>query len=302
MITSLKPRVTQMQSFIVADIADDVHVPYAVGYMLVSYAEEVLRTEIDTYYSEDYPIQVFRSFPERSDKMLYDFIERLVVVCCSSDARIVYFQNLSRFDGILLLRYFVLTDKYTFKPILRNNRLYEVAVYRSKKLLFRLRDSLTLLTGSLSSLAKHLCPHLGCKGSIDHMTVQVENLIDMREQLLEYMSQDIRLLGGVMKKAQSIVFEKFGVDIVSKLTLSSLSLHIFRTGFDNQQAFPIHIPGRNTDTFIQQAYYGGHADTYIPRGSDLYYYDVNSLYPYIMSECFARWYSGMAWSVRRHGY
>jgi hypothetical protein len=29
-------------------------------------------------------------------------------------------------------------------------------------------------------------------------------------------------------------------------------------------------------------YYGGHVDTYIPYGEDLYYYDVNSLYPYAM--------------------
>lgn len=47
-------------------------------------------------------------------------------------------------------------------------------------------------------------------------------------------------------------------------------------------SFPIHIPSMNEDTFIRRGYYGGHADTYIPRGENLYYYDVNSLYPYIM--------------------
>lgn len=35
-------------------------------------------------------------------------------------------------------------------------------------------------------------------------------------------------------------------------------------------------------TLIRRAYYGGHADSYIPKGEDLKLYDVNSLYLYIM--------------------
>lgn len=38
----------------------------------------------------------------------------------------------------------------------------------------------------------------------------------------------------------------------------------------------------NEDHFIRSGYYGGHSDAYIPYGDNLYYYDVNSLYPYIM--------------------
>lgn len=36
--------------------------------------------------------------------------------------------------------------------------------------------------------------------------------------------------------------------------------------------------------FIRRAYYGGHTDTYKPYGENLYYYDVNSLYPFVMKE------------------
>jgi len=38
------------------------------------------------------------------------------------------------------------------------------------------------------------------------------------------------------------------------------------------------------DTFIRRGYYGGHTDTYTPYGQNLYYYDVNSLYPFVMKE------------------
>ena len=47
---------------------------------------------------------------------------------------------------------------------------------------------------------------------------------------------------------------------------------------------PIYIPNKNEDSFIRRAYYGGHTDTYKPYGEDLYYYDVNSLYPFVMKE------------------
>lgn len=157
--------------------------------------------------------------------------------------------------------------------------LYELAVYLGKKQLFCLRDSLTLLTGSLNNLARNLCPQLGSKGTIPHDEVQVSNLKNLSTQLLEYMKQDIRLLGGVMLKAQEIYWTQYKVDIVTKLTLSSLALTRFRTNYYDP---PIHIPNRNEDTFIRRGYYGGHADAYKPYGKNLYYYDVNSLYPYIM--------------------
>lgn len=98
------------------------------------------------------------------------------------------------------------------------------------------------------------------------------------------MKQDIRLLGGVMQKAQSIYWELFKVDIVDWITVSSVALGIFRMNFYNEELCYIHIPNRNEDSFIRRGYYGGHTDAYIPKGENLYYYDVNSLYPFIMKE------------------
>ncbi|KAF6175175.1 hypothetical protein GIB67_022856 [Kingdonia uniflora] len=39
---------------------------------------------------------------------------------------------------------------------------------------------------------------------------------------------------------------------------------------------------RNKDEFFRSDYYGGHVDMYKPYGKNLYYYDVNSLYPFVM--------------------
>lgn len=304
-IPALKPTSNDRRPFIVADMEtvlikklikkivanketdqiDEVHVPYAAGFLVVHPGDDVGAKpdySIETYFSEDH-LLVIPEYEDRSNRMLFDFLERLAVVAGETKIRTVYFHNFSRFDGILLMKYYASRgDKYSIKPLMRNQRLYELAVYRGKKQVLRLRDSITLLPSSLATLAKTLCPQLGSKGSIQHDEVRVSNLKIQSAELLDYMKQDIRLLGGVMLKAQEIYWTQYKVDITNYLTLSSLSISIYRMSYYDENRFPIHIPSRNEDTFIRRGYYGGHADVYKPYGDNLYYYDVNSLYPYIM--------------------
>lgn len=288
-IPALKPTSKERLPFIVADMEtvfiNDVHVPYAAGFLVVNPGEDVGAKpdhSIEIYYSEDYNL-VIPEFEERSQKVLFDFLERLAVVSAERKIRTVYFHNFSRFDGIILLNYYASHgDRYSFKPLMRNHRLYELAVYRGKKRVFRLRDSYTILPSTLATLGRTLCPQLGPKGSIQHDEVLVSNLMILSPKLKEYLRQDILLLGGVMVKAQEIYWTQYKVDIENCLTLSALAMNIYRMNYYDPKSFPIHIPSRNEDTFIRRGYYGGHADVYKPYGENLYYYDVNSLYPYIM--------------------
>lgn len=294
-ITRLKPNCKERRSFIVADTEtvlvesdtdqiDKVHMPYAVGFLVVEPGEAPSKEKvgrIETYFSEDYLYDTFR---KRSYKMLTEFIDRLAhVVRKDPSIHTIYFHNLSRFDGYLFLKFFASgAGKYTFKPLIKDHQIYELVIYNGRKLLLRLRDSLKLLPRRLDDLAQNLCPQLGRKGVIEHHNVNESNLSHHRDELLEYMKQDILLLGGVMHRAQEIYYDLFQIDIVKKRTLSSLALDIFRTLYYDQNQWPIYIPNRNEDTFIRRGYYGGHSDTYIPYGKELYYYDVNSLYPYVM--------------------
>ena len=240
---------------------------------------------IDTYFSEDYSI-ILDSFEDRSTKVLYDLVKRISTIARQEKGTLtIYFHNFSKFNGIFMLKHLACHHQsYKIKPLMRNNMLYELSVYSSKKLLFRFRDSLKLLPSNLQSLAKNLCPELGSKGSIPYSEVTVSNLSSMKKSLLDYMKQDILLLGGVMQKAQDIYWKLYMVDIESKMTFSALSLTIFRMKYYNVSHWPIHIPNKNEEHFIRHAYYGGHTNTYKPYGEDLYYYDVNSLYPFIMKE------------------
>ncbi|KAJ8425848.1 hypothetical protein Cgig2_000480 [Carnegiea gigantea] len=288
-ITATKSCRKNLKCFLVGDIEtiviDNVHKPYAAGLMMVRPNEVINQNVlIETFFSEDDKI-ITDSFEDRSTKVLNDLIIRILsIVRRKRSALTIYFHNFSRFDGVLLLKHIAYHHKYKLKPLLRNNGLYELGVYSGKKMLFRFRDSLNLLPGSLNSLASSLCPELGTKGSIDHENVSLSNLVSNKKTLLDYMKQDILLLGGVMRKAQDIYWKLLQVDIKSKITLSSLALTIFRMKYYDEKNRPIHIPNKNEDNFLRRAYYGGHIDVYILDGENLYYYDVNSLYPFVMKE------------------
>nr|YP_010352581.1 hypothetical protein MFQ53_mgp44 [Bidens parviflora]UIR98934.1 hypothetical protein [Bidens parviflora] len=287
-ITALFKTSDERKPFMVSDLEtiliDNKHRPYAAGLMLVRPGKDVKESLIYTYFSEDYSGYI-ESFEERSKKVLFDLVNKIIaLVKKDRKANTIYFHNFSRFDGVLILKHLVCHHDYKLKPLMRNNRLYELLVYSGRRVLFRLRDSLNLLPGTLNNLAKSLCPSLGSKGSLDYHDVRVDNLVSKKDQLIEYMKQDILLLGGIMQKAQEIYFDIYKLDIVSKITLSSLALSIYRLRYYDEEDWPIYIPNQNQDRFIRKAYYGGHTDSYKPYGENLYYYDVNSLYPFIMKE------------------
>ena len=69
-------------------------------------------------------------------------------------------------------------------------------------------------------------------------------------------------------------------DIESVYSTATLSLKIiFRTMFQDK---PIYILPYNIDSFIRSGYFGGGTDVYKAYAKNVYYYDVNSLYPYAM--------------------
>jgi hypothetical protein len=288
-MTAIKKSSTEMRPFLVADtetiVIDDVHYPYAAGLLKVMPGDDLSsKVEcIETYFSEDYSL-ILDSFEERSTKVLFDLIERISrIVEKEKSIRTIYFHNFSRFDGIILLRHIACHhNQYKIKPMMRNGRLYELVVLRGKSVLFRFRDSYLLVPNSLDMLAKNLCPELGSKGNIPHSDLKLSDLPIKKKEFLDYMKQDILLLGGVMRKVQDIYWNDYKVDIESKITLPSLALTIFRKCYYDPQTFPIHIPSDVEDTFLRRAYYGGHSDVYKPSGENLYYYDVNSLYPFVM--------------------
>lgn len=105
------------------------------------------------WYSEDNFF--LESFESRSKRLLNQFLEYIEANARSykTPYKVIYFHNLSRFDGIFLIRHLALNTKYKLKPLIRNNELYELAVYYDKGKKCTFRDSLKLLPASLDNLA-----------------------------------------------------------------------------------------------------------------------------------------------------
>jgi hypothetical protein len=129
-----------------------------------------------------------------------------------------------------------------------------------------------------------LCETFQVEGKTDIYNLKFNDisLFDNKElykEFLEYSKQDTLALYNSLSKAQEIYLSKYFIDICDVLSASSLSLKIFRTHYLN-----INIPilKNSVDNFIRKSYFGGATDYYKAYGKDLYYYDVNSLYPYAM--------------------
>lgn len=66
------------------------------------------------------------------------------------------------------------------------------------------------------------------------------------------------------------------------LTISRLAVRIFLKDYYKENIPSIDKASMYQD--LKNAYYGRITEVYKPEGYDLYYYDVNSLYPYVAKQ------------------
>lgn len=100
-----------------------------------------------------------------------------------------------------------------------------------------------------------------------------------KDETIKYLNNDLNSLYEVITKVNKQVFNDYNVNIMDKVTISSLALDIFIKRY-----YKDNIPLVNKTSMykdIKEGYYGGKTEVYIPTGNNLYYYDVNSLYPYV---------------------
>lgn len=112
------------------------HVPYACGLLVVRPGDDLKsqkkKSDFNTYFYNPLKLENTEdnSFLNKSDNMMKKFIERLSEVSSENQIRRVYFHNLSRFDGIIILHHYSkYREKYIIKPLMRNQTIYEIVVY-----------------------------------------------------------------------------------------------------------------------------------------------------------------------------
>nr|QWO71399.1 DNA polymerase [Lyophyllum semitale] len=254
--------------------------------------------EIITFYLTD-----FKDYTEMLESAILTLMKR------KYNGYRVYLHNFSNFDGIFLIRVLSkLSDN--IKPIIRDNKIIDLKFNFACYTLF-FRDSYLLLPSSLEKLAKSfnvdnksIFPYLFVNDS--NISLDYEGPIpsfkyfiniskeryneycmnfsdknwDLREETIKYCNQDVISLYQIISKFSKEIFELFRLDILKYPTLSSLSFAIFRSKFLKDSKIPL-ITGKIFND-IKKAYTGGIVDVFKPYGENIYHYDINSLYPYIM--------------------
>lgn len=155
-----------------------------------------------------------------------------------------------------------------------------------KRTVFKLTicDSLLILPASLSKLANSFNIEQG-KLDWDVSTHDTADLYDpkFRQDLLDYNMTYCRVLHDIIYKFYTECLSEFKIDILNCPTLPSIAFKLFRSHYMNDK-HPIGITWLEQYDKLKPGYRGGHVDVYKPYGEDLYYYDVNSLYPFVMDK------------------
>ncbi len=193
------------------------------------------------------------------------------------------FHNLGKFDSLFLLNYCSKYYNEKIDIIIRDNIIYEIILtYNNKKIIFR--DSYLLFPVSLEKMS--LLFNLKYKKDINwnHLSnIEDFNSKNFVESLKEYCLNDTYVLREAFNLYIQLISKKFQLNLLDNLTLSSLSLKIFRLHYYDYKNSPIDNLNNNFDLFIRKAFKGGVVEVYKPYLINGYHYDVNSLYPFVMS-------------------
>jgi hypothetical protein len=100
------------------------------------------------------------------------------------------------------------------------------------------------------------------------------------QRFKNYSVQDAVSLYQALTEAQDHYLLEYQTDIIRLYSLPGLALKIFRMHFMPEGINAIPSLDKNPDLFIRKGYFGGGVHLFKEYGGQVYYYDVNSLYPH----------------------
>ena len=146
---------------------------------------------------------------------------------------------------------------------------------KKKKCIFNLKfaDSYRILRGSLKKLTEdfnvtHLKKEFDFEGKKEY-TITPESI--------EYNKYDCIGLYEIL----DLFFNKYAKGIGYTISIGSASLKVYKQNFEKE---PLNVLNSYVENFIRKTYYGGRCEVFKKTLDKGYYYDVNSLYPFCMSQ------------------
>lgn len=104
----------------------------------------------------------------------------------------------------------------------------------------------------------------------------------IKNESIKYCIQDCTNLYQIIDNFNYYIFDLFNLNIHNYPTLPSLAFGIYRSKYLKNYKIPL-ITGQIFND-IRKSYTGGSTDMYIPYGKNIFAYDVNSLYPFVMKD------------------
>ncbi|MCK4501148.1 hypothetical protein KAU11_11675 [Candidatus Babeliales bacterium] len=207
---------------------------------------------------------------------------------------IIYAHNGGKFDVPIILSYFRKSPFWVITRFLEHGSrilsmtMMALAAGHSRTVTFR--DSYPLMSSSLDNLSKLYGVQHPKLAGVNHELMTDE---DWESQIIPqnietYIKHDVLALKECMDKFRWTTIEQVGWDPVKRNVLTSpgISNMVFLEDFYNTD-FPLfHLPA-SVDEFCRKAYNGGRCEVFQRKHveQEVFYYDVVSLYPYIMSSC-----------------
>jgi hypothetical protein len=228
---------------------------------------------------------LFKKFPLLAEQQLWSqyfkYLEEVIENEITLDGKLTIFaHNLGNFDGYFLYKGLMQCFKPDHVTCIIDESNSFISIQHLDVPLIEWKDSLRVFPISLDKL----CKMFGVDGKTNSYnpkfnSLELFNNPELLNTFIKYSLQDAKSLFNALNVAQRIYFDNFKVDIESVYSTATLSLKIFRTMFQDK---PIFILPYNTDNFVRNAYFGGGTDVYKAYAKNVYYYDVNSLYPFAM--------------------
>lgn len=116
-------------------------------------------------------------------------------------------------------------------------------------------------------------------------TQKSRDLWSFQDETIKYLHNDLNCLYEILDKANNYIFNEYKINLTECITISGLAMKIYLKNYYNCDIPMINKSKLYND--IKEAYYGGITEVYKPYGTNLYYYDVNSLYPYVAYQAMA---------------
>jgi DNA polymerase type B, organellar and viral len=173
---------------------------------------------------------------------------------------------------------------FPYDFVKKNNLFYvgdkpDISYYNIYKDLYKNCHTDLTLQGKTVKLEKDISVLLDeVKGVEFYLRIPLKNW-SLKDQTLNYLEHDLISLYMVIDKFQYNIFKEYHTQVSQSLTISSLSMNIYLRRFYEKCTIPL-INKNSIYNNIRKSYYGGITEVYKPYGKNLFYYDVNSLYPY----------------------